>query len=507
MYKVMIVDDEPPIIRNVKRALENCSDNFAVVAEAKNGSIALEKIASLRPDIVFTDIKMPVMDGLTLIKKLNLLYPEILTVIISGYADFNYAKEALKTGVVDYLLKPIERPKMSELLNHLSVKLDKIYREKEMEFLQNLLQLNAFNESFYREHLNYNHFYALVIRNGSLPGRNSKSFLIQDCSFLKSPDIEALIPQYGFNRFWVLNGKDENEAIVLFSSMAPLQIQAISTALFSNLSRAGRCITMVCNPVPLELNMLSSNIHQLFLVLQQSLVIGKSQFIASQGSLPSNERHLTLLGSSLENKLNFMLQSMSVELLKEELIKLFQQWEEEALPQICVEKLLKQIIRLIEKNSSFLSSGVSISVEQQLEEVLEYSTDYGSLLRGIWDIFEDMLRIPKVAYENPSASEELFQKIEAYVRTNLSEPLTLQGICQLFGISQSYLSRLFRRHTRFSFIEYITNLRINEAKRLMQEQPSMLLKDIAEIVGYQNQHYFSRIFKSVTGIAPSEFNA
>ncbi|HEY5583574.1 MAG TPA: helix-turn-helix domain-containing protein, partial [Ruminiclostridium sp.] len=67
-------------------------------------------------------------------------------------------------------------------------------------------------------------------------------------------------------------------------------------------------------------------------------------------------------------------------------------------------------------------------------------------------------------------------------------------------------SRLFRKHTNLSFNEYVTNLRINEAKRLMREQPGMLLKDIAEIVGYQDQHYFSRIFKSITGIAPSEFN-
>lgn len=73
-------------------------------------------------------------------------------------------------------------------------------------------------------------------------------------------------------------------------------------------------------------------------------------------------------------------------------------------------------------------------------------------------------------------------------------------------IVKNSLSRLFRRHTNFSFNEYVTNLRIDEAKRLMKEQPGMLLKDIAEIVGYQDQHYFSRIFKSITGITPSEFN-
>ncbi|HEY5587027.1 MAG TPA: response regulator [Ruminiclostridium sp.] len=84
MYKVMIVDDEPSIIRNIKRTLERCSNNFVVVAEAYNGCEALEKTETVKPDIIFSDIKMPVMDALTLTKKLNELYPEILPVIISG---------------------------------------------------------------------------------------------------------------------------------------------------------------------------------------------------------------------------------------------------------------------------------------------------------------------------------------------------------------------------------------------------------------------------------------
>ncbi|HEY5584022.1 MAG TPA: AraC family transcriptional regulator, partial [Ruminiclostridium sp.] len=82
--------------------------------------------------------------------------------------------------------------------------------------------------------------------------------------------------------------------------------------------------------------------------------------------------------------------------------------------------------------------------------------DFGSLLRGIWDIFEETLNISKAANENQNISKELFQKVETYVSTNIAEPLTLQGMCHLFGISQPYLSRLFRKHTNLSFNEYVT---------------------------------------------------
>ena len=506
MYKVMIVDDEPPIIRNITRLLKECSSNFTVVAEVYNGYEALEKIEAFKPDVIFSDIKMPVMDGLTLTKKLNELYPEILPVIISGYEDFSFAKEALKAGVVDYLLKPVEPGLMRELLERLSSRLEKIFDKKVIEFFQRTIQLNIIDRDFCSGYLNYNYFYALVIRNGSLPARHIKSLFTQDCFFTKLPDLQDFVSDNSAHKLWMLKGKDENEAILLFASMNTLQMPHIAKAFYLNFSQTGSCITEVFNPDPFELNLLSSNIHRLFTVLHHALVIGRSQMLNSQMPLPSNEMHSCVLGSSLENKLAFMIQSMSTDLLKEELFKLFQHWEEEAFPQICVEKLLKQILRLIEKNFPPVSANINISVEQQLEEVLAVSTDFGSLLRGVWDIFEETLRIPKVSAENPNSPEELFQKIEAYVHANLSEPLTLQGICQLFGISQPYLSRLFRRHARLSFNEYVTDLRICEAKRLMKEQPGMLLKDIAEIVGYQDQHYFSRIFKSITGIAPSEFS-
>lgn len=507
MYKVMIVDDEPPIIRNVKRLLEKCSNNFVVAADAFNGCEALEKIETVKPDIVFSDIKMPVMDGLTLAEKLNELHPEILPVIISGYEDFSFAKQALKAGVVDYLLKPIEPELMSELLEHLSVRLDKIYDTKIIEFFQRVIQFNTIDCAFSSEHLNYNYFYSLVLRNGSLPSRHSKNFFIENCSFIKPSDLEVLRYYKDINKFWVLNGDDENEAIILFASLQTLQIQDIANTLFLELVQAGNCITAVLNPVPIKLNKLSSNIQQSFKVLHQCLVIGKHQLIV--GCLPPSlcERHSVALGSNLENKLTVIIQSNSFELLKDELSKLFSYWEQESFPQMYVEKMLIQIVRIIEKSSPLIiHSNMSISVEQQLEEVLTFSTDFGSLLRGVWDIFEEVLNISKAANENRNISKEFFQEVETYVSTNMAEPLTLLGMCHLFGISQPYLSRLFRKYTNLSFNEYVTNLRINEAKRLMREQPGMLLKDIAEIVGYPDQRYFSRIFKSITGITPSEFN-
>lgn len=107
MYKVIIVDDEPMIKRTLHKLI-NHSPLFSVIGEAEDGLEAMELVESLRPDIIFTDIRMPVMDGLELIKRVKLFDPSVEIVIISGYDEFSYAQQALRFGIADYLLKPID---------------------------------------------------------------------------------------------------------------------------------------------------------------------------------------------------------------------------------------------------------------------------------------------------------------------------------------------------------------------------------------------------------------
>ena len=122
-FKVIVADDEKLIANNIARRVEDSSEAFRVIARAGSGTEALEQARELLPDVVFSDIKMPEMDGIELISKLRKEHPEILCVIVSGYSDFEYMKAAIQNSAVDYLLKPVNPEELHRLLQKLEATL------------------------------------------------------------------------------------------------------------------------------------------------------------------------------------------------------------------------------------------------------------------------------------------------------------------------------------------------------------------------------------------------
>lgn len=124
---ILLVDDEHFLRQNMLRRITELETDFVVEAQASDGQEALNILKEKDIQLVFTDIRMPVMDGLELSKKIHTLYPDILTIILTGYADFSYAQEALRYGVFDYLLKPVDSEQLESVLNHALLKLKNDY--------------------------------------------------------------------------------------------------------------------------------------------------------------------------------------------------------------------------------------------------------------------------------------------------------------------------------------------------------------------------------------------
>lgn len=128
VFKVLVADDEKLIARSISRRIEASGRNFKVVAQAGTGLEALELVKEWMPDVVFSDIKMPEMDGIELIARLQEMNPSILCVIVSGYSDFEYTRAAIRNNAVDYLLKPVNAEELAALLTRLEAVL--LAREK-----------------------------------------------------------------------------------------------------------------------------------------------------------------------------------------------------------------------------------------------------------------------------------------------------------------------------------------------------------------------------------------
>jgi two-component system response regulator YesN len=124
VYKIFLADDEIWVIMGLKKLIEKIGAPFQVVGEASNGVMALEEIEKKKPDVLITDIRMPGMDGLELMKEIRKKKLDTKVVLVSGYAEFDYAQKAIRMGAVDYLLKPVEAETFAKVLENLEKMLD-----------------------------------------------------------------------------------------------------------------------------------------------------------------------------------------------------------------------------------------------------------------------------------------------------------------------------------------------------------------------------------------------
>ena len=122
LYRIILVDDEEEVRKGIIRKIDWETLGFQVVGDAENGQDALEKIEQLEPDVVMTDIRMPYMDGLTLTSWIRQKYPSVKVLIFSGFDDFEYAQQAIKLNVTEYILKPVNVEELTQILNRVREK-------------------------------------------------------------------------------------------------------------------------------------------------------------------------------------------------------------------------------------------------------------------------------------------------------------------------------------------------------------------------------------------------
>ena len=130
LYRIILVDDEEEVRKSIIRKIKWEENGFLVAGDAENGEDALEKIEALEPDLILTDIRMPYMDGLTLAERVRQKYPSMKIVIFSGYDDFEYAKQAIKLNVTEYILKPVNVEELTAILKKIKANLDQEIEQK-----------------------------------------------------------------------------------------------------------------------------------------------------------------------------------------------------------------------------------------------------------------------------------------------------------------------------------------------------------------------------------------
>ncbi len=505
MYRVMLVDDEMLSLRNMERMLKEMRSDLCIVYKACNGEDALSHIPEFMPDIVITDMKMPIINGVELVKRLNSDYSRIYSIVVSAYMEFEYSREALRNNVVDYLLKPVEPDQLKEVFEKICAKLEARRKSESAEYLQRLISRNP-AESKPDAFLSGNNFYISTIRYGALPDRlNPKTYPGSNELF---PAIELLVKQLlepAGTLYWFLNGHDENEKhlVIGFSTIPAIKIEEIAGRILESFKSAGGFITIAFHPYCLSVDRLPAAFYKSVACISQHLVIAKSQLLSTEQTMKQYPKNLLELDGALMKRLSFYSESGNFKSITVEMEKLFQDCQNSELPQHMAEDLVWQLVKFFKRFFN-KSAPMDCDIQGIISETLVLAADLKSFCGSFCELLKELLD------SNPGTvrkidSDLLFMDVDRYLHQNLSSYISLQSICSHFKFSQSFLSRLFRAHTGLSFNEYMTKLRIQEAQAIMKKYPDMKLKEIAELTGFSDHHYFSKVFKSVTAITPSDF--
>lgn len=493
MRRVMVVDDEPVAVNLIKTVIEKKCANFKVVEIAYDGIEALEKIEKCHPDVLICDIQMPMMNGLKLVENCSTKYPEILNVVVSGYQEFEYVKDALRFGAVDYILKPIVPSEMSQVFERLERRLNQIYSQMRNRLMYKMVNDIPVTEDVLRHYFQAKKYYGSIVRLKGLPSRFEERYGKKVYS-----DV---------NEWAMVYGRDSQETCYLwpaeiFPEGGKDYVEMIRRRIDKEQPDAAYTTTIIIEE-PVDVAMIGSMVKNLYRILDSSLVLGKSQIIILKDVHARPVELVPDRNFEYLQELELLAKTQDYDRLRHEVRKLLRKWGKEEHPQIWMESRIRQICYLLQRY------GIGNEDYRECEFLLDETLSNLENVEELVSCMEDIMFKNMTEEDNPAMqklnTEQYFQKIKDYIRLHMVEPLSLSLVSREMGVSQTYLSKLFRKYEDTTFGNYLTSLRMEKAKEILRGKERVFVKDVAAQVGYKDQFYFSRIFYSYTGVRPSEY--
>lgn len=484
---VIIVEDEPAALRHISDLLEKFCPRYYIMCKCENGQDALLKIKDSPPDLLITDIKMPVMNGIELLAYIKKEYPEIKTLLISGYRDFEYAQAGIQLGAFNYILKPISPKKFTAVLNELTELIDKSKYNNQLQIIHSFKDNISVSPGRVQKVFPHEFYNLSIIRKNSLPKR-----------FTREGTIKPLPQISGTTRFY---GRDEFELLYLFPANQD-NTQEYSKWLKRQAdSGENEFTTTVFFNEKISILQLHNIVNKIFRILDENIAFAHSQFISVDDKYAAKPA-TCLMSANILKTIEFYASNAEYIHILNTIKTQLSVWDLEKPSQLWLENAIHQILTSIFKYSS--PSFSREKFEFMFEDAFFLSSSYSQLYQRLVPIVEYILEhIPR--QNSKVDSPEYVEQITRYLYNHLNEPLSLQSLCSNFNLSQTYMSKLFRKYTDLSFGKYLLNLRINFAKSLMDGNPNILIREVSDLAGFSDQFYFSKMFKTVTSFSPSEY--
>ncbi len=533
MYKVLIVDDEL-LVRNYVRSLLDWEDfGFEVCGEAANGMEAMEKIKSYRPELVIMDISMPVMDGVVLSERIAKEYPHSRMFALSGYDDYQYVRKTLTNGAIDYILKDrLDEEELARILRQV-----KNIIEKE-EYQKTVLKSEEHKIELFKEIAAEQYIKELFFGTRQYTDEIICSMGLSLNKICEKGYVVAVM-QIG-NYFIRTNGMSDSDKEKFVRSVKNLCGQSIeeqdeNLVTYLGEGRFGFVfhIDSYCSEASLYgwLNQITNKISfTLNKYINVQALWGFSRRSHSSEKISSCfQDALRVLKAKLqedsperspdspEHSQGISCHSLSLRQEKELLVGI------ESGDQEMVVKTLDNIFSALAENgkdresfqliiNELITTAMKISSEYNLDTSRIYQTcgvDIGTLTgekntavikSRIKSIYKALIEesVKKCYVGNYS---EYSKKAIDYINLNYKKDISLVKMAEDIGISAAYFSRLFRKDTDYNFIEYVNKVRIEMAKKRL-ENGEKNLKKLCQDVGFKSYSYFFKVFKELSGTTP-----
>lgn len=522
MLKLVIVDDEYLIRQYIRNCIDWEELGFTITGEFGSAQSALNMARTDRPDLVLADICMPGIDGISFTEEIKTRYPEIKVIVITGHGEFTYAQKGLRAGLNDFLLKPIDAQELQETV--LRVK-KQIQEERAQDsLLKELSDYKAQNEKIIQE------YYLKKVLEPDLSGSVSNPEIIREwfpgmkdyfcAAVLEYDDFSQQavfgtkevkgncdwLKQYllthleGKKVIWVL---DKFDHMVLISFDESFNLDFFLEELEKSWKQRFLFSIAYGLGVP---QYKVEDIYKSYLTANNNLncaiAFGDNQYKNYSNYIPSGKRVKNLSLDEIK-KMQQYIETNSMTQLQELIDSWFEAWRHTNLMDMSFIKL--QILNAVFYFYLMNDEGGG-NFQQDYNH--HYQQIFGlTTLSALRDYFRQVCQKMKGAYEEKSTirPSNLVFAVRQYMGEHMGdEMLSLTGVAKEFYMNSSYLSRIFKKETGMSFVEYLTSLRIEKAKTLLKDS-DLKIYEIAEKIGISNSNYFGILFKKKVGCSPLEY--
>ncbi|QEN09521.1 response regulator [Oceanispirochaeta crateris] len=530
-YTLLLADDEQIIRDGISRKIKWEEEGFIFLPPCEDGESAIQSVREHQPDVVITDICMPGRDGLEVAKYIAENSPDTLVIILSGYEDFDYARQALLANVHEYILKPLSSRKIHELLQRIR---EELTRRKAFQLdMSRLLQLQEEHKQSLRERFlcrvltrpikseeiqEYHEilqgqnpemdYYCALVMDLDSPGKVSPTVLTQDLYLLavreEAEKLKEKVPRIMICQppepaiYIIL--RDENENSLNHTARYTAEQLAKTISVLPDFSMSiglGRSVR--------GMDMLYQSSRQARRALENRLIMGDRSVFFYQDSVDRiGDRNNRFLQNA--DRLMNALKQQSAESVSDLVRDFIFILRESGLSPLRIRlEISKFTFRVIDFLGS-LEDSLSYDDIFLLSESLASIAGLDNLVSVEEALDSCLMEVSGLLKENRKKfPEKKIGEIQVFLEKEYASPnITVETITSQFFISPSYLSKLFRQFMDKTFVEYLTGLRVSKACELLKTSDKKLF-EIAEMVGYSDSRYFSSIFKKYMGMTPSQF--